>query len=63
MLKDYNHYIQVPPHFQELKCIWTDKYNHKLKCSFLIFFESPLQAMIALSLELMDTTKYWVPPL
>ncbi len=43
------------PHFQRLKCNWTNKYNHKL---YLV--GNPLQAMTALSLDLVDISRDWV---
>ncbi len=49
--KNYPH-----PHFQGCNCYWTNKYN--LYIFFYIYLvENPLQAMTALSLELMDITR------
>ncbi len=48
-------YTNTPP-FQGLKCNWTN-INQIKRFLFNICFENNLQAMISLSLELMDITR------
>ncbi len=60
MFGNYNCFYTQSPYFRGLKCNWTNKYNHKYNINVLKYFvENPLKAMTALSLELMDITRYW----
>ncbi len=36
MLRNYNHFYTQSPHFQGLKCNWTNNYNHKILNNFNI---------------------------